>query len=38
MTYLDIRGGMKLDPKVGALSVDAFEAIYAEWLAACEEA
>lgn len=38
VTYIDIRGGMELDPKVSKLSADEFEAIYAEWLKACEDA
>lgn len=38
VTYIDIRGGMELDPKVKSLSAEEFEAIYNEWVTACEDA
>lgn len=38
ITYIDIRGGMELDPKVKSLSAEEFDAIYNEWVIACEDA
>ncbi len=38
ITYIDIKGGMKLDPKVSQLSANAFAAIYDEWVHACIDA
>ena len=36
--YINLRGGMTIDPIVSKLPVERFNAIYAEWLAACEDA
>lgn len=38
VTYIDLRGGMELDPKVVSLNASQFEAIYHEWLEACMDA
>ena len=38
ITYIDIKGGMELDPKVSQLSAEAFVAIYDEWVQACLDA
>ncbi len=38
VSYIDIRGGMELDSKVGNLSTSTFDAIYDEWLQACADA
>lgn len=38
ITYIDIRAGMELDPKVSKLDAYTFEAIYQEWLDACADA
>ena len=38
ITYIDIAGGMKLDPKIRWLDEEQFTAIYNEWLSACEDA
>lgn len=38
VTYLNIRGGMELDPKVGNLPAEKFEAIYEEWMQSCRDA
>jgi thymidylate synthase (FAD) len=38
VTYIDLRGGMQLDPKVKNLDADIFEAIYQEWVVACIDA
>lgn len=38
ITYIDLRGGMNLDPKVSGLDSETVAAIYAEWIAACEDA
>ena len=38
VTFIDLRPGMEIDPKTSALSADDFEAIYDEWIAACEDA
>lgn len=38
VTYIDISGGMKLDPKMQMLDADALAAIHFEWVQACEDA
>jgi len=38
VTYIDLKGGMELDPKVSKLDAETAAAIYAEWIAACEDA
>ena len=38
VTYIDIRGGMELDPKVRQLNAETFTAIYDEWTNACRDA
>lgn len=38
ITYIDIKGGMELDPKVSQLNAEAFVAIYDEWVQACLDA
>lgn len=38
VTYIDIKGGMELDPKVSKLTAEEFNAIYDEWLQACRDA
>ena len=38
VTFIDLRPGMEIDPKTSVLSADDFEAIYDEWIAACEDA
>lgn len=38
ITYIDIRGGIDLDPKMKNLPVDVVEAIYDEWVYACLDA
>lgn len=38
ITYIDIRGGMEIDPKTKNLDAETFMAIYNEWLLACEDA
>lgn len=38
VTYIDIKGGMELDPKTKNLDAETFMAIYNEWLLACEDA
>ncbi len=38
VTYIDIKGGMKLDPKVSKLDADTFDEIYKEWAHACLDA
>ena len=38
VTYIDLRGGMELDPKVSKLDAETAAAIYDEWIAACEDA
>lgn len=38
VTYIDIKGGMALDPKVRDLSVEAQSMIYDEWVKACADA
>ena len=38
ITYIDITGGMERDPKISALSLESFFAIYNEWLIACQDA
>lgn len=38
VSFIDIRGGMELDPKVKSLTADQFNAIYNEWMAACGDA
>ena len=38
ITYIDIKGGMELDPKVSQLNAEAFTAIYDEWVQACLDA
>lgn len=38
ITYIDLLGGMQLDPKVNQLNAEAFDAIYDEWTKACLEA
>ena len=36
--FIDLKGGMNLDPKVSKLPVEAFNAIYDEWINACQDA
>lgn len=38
VTYIDIKGGMELDPKVSKLTAEEFNTIYEEWLLACQDA
>lgn len=38
VTYIDIKGGMELDPKISKLTAEEFNAIYEEWLLACQDA
>ena len=38
VTYIDLKGGMELDPKVSKLDAETAAAIYDEWIAACEDA
>lgn len=38
ITYIDIKGGMELDPKISKLTAEKFNAIYEEWLLACRDA
>lgn len=38
VTYIDIKGGMELDPKTKNLDAETFMAIYNEWILACEDA
>lgn len=38
IAYIDLRGGMELDPKVGNLPTTTFDAIYEEWMQACRDA
>lgn len=38
VTYIDIKGGMELDPKVNKLPVEVQAAIYDEWVEACIDA
>lgn len=38
VTYIDITGGMELDPKTKNLSADDKAKLYDEWVAACEDA
>lgn len=38
ITYIDIKGGMELDPKVSQLDAKTFTAIYDEWVQACLDA
>jgi len=38
ITYIDIKGGMEIDPKTKNLDAETFMAIYNEWLLACEDA
>lgn len=38
VTYIDLAGGIALDPKVSNLDADTVAAIYNEWLVACEDA
>lgn len=38
ITYIDIKGGMELDPKVSKLTAEEQAAIYDEWVAACIDA
>lgn len=38
ITYIDLMGGMRNDPKVSSLPADTVFAIYEEWLCACEDA
>lgn len=38
ITYIDIAGGMKLDPKVNQLDAKIQQAIYDEWVQACLDA
>lgn len=38
ITYIDLAGGMQLDPKVSSLPAEQFAAIYDEWLNACMDA
>lgn len=38
VTYIDIRGGMEMDSQVGTLPIEKFNAIYAEWMRACQDA
>lgn len=38
ITYIDLKGGMELDPKMVKLDAETAEAIYTEWINACEDA
>lgn len=38
VTYVDLAGSMRLDPKVSSISAEKFNAIYEEWLNACVDA
>lgn len=38
ITYIDLKGGMKNDPKTKDLDAETFAAIYNEWILACEDA
>lgn len=38
VTYIDLKGGMELDPKVSKLDAETTAAIYDEWIVACEDA
>lgn len=38
ISYVDLLGGMQLDPKVNKLTAETFDAIYNEWLSACFDA
>lgn len=38
VTYIDIKGGMELDPKVSKLDAATFAMIYDEWVRACKDA
>lgn len=38
ITYIDLRGGMELDPVVSQLPKEQFDRIYAEWIEACVDA
>lgn len=38
VTYIDLLGGMRLDPKMSSLPAEAFGAIYDEWIEACKDA
>jgi len=38
VSYIDLLGSMKLDAQVSKLSPDKFQAIYNEWIAACQDA
>lgn len=38
ITYIDIKGGMGLDPKVSKLDATTFTMIYDEWIQACKDA
>ncbi len=38
ITYIDIKGGMELDPKVSKLDAATFAMIYDEWVQACKDA
>lgn len=38
ITYIDIRGGIDLDPKMNKLPANVIEAIYDEWVYACLDA
>ena len=38
VTYIDIIGGIKLDPKMKTMDAETVAAIYAEWFQACQDA
>lgn len=38
VTYIDLRGGMQLDPVVSKLPKEVFDLIYEEWIEACVDA
>lgn len=38
VTYIDIRGGIALDPKMKNLDIESVEKIIEEWMVACEDA
>lgn len=38
ITYIDLKGGMELDPKMKNLDAETVAAIYNEWLMACSDA
>jgi len=38
VTYIDLKGGMELDPKVSALDAETASEIYREWVDACLDA